>query len=82
MYGKEKTIRKQLRVKGSAIKCANELCQSQNRSFNNLIETLIFNECGRGKEIIDIEDDGVPFGRERITPEQAKGFRNERPPPT
>jgi hypothetical protein len=45
MYGKEKTERKQLRIKKSAIECAEQLCNVENRSFNNLIETLIFDRC-------------------------------------
>lgn len=48
MYGKEKTVRKELRIKESALKCAKTLCKDQNRNFNNLIETLIFNACGSG----------------------------------
>jgi hypothetical protein len=48
MYGKEKTVRKELRIKESALKCAERLCEDQNRNFNNLIETLIFNACGSG----------------------------------
>lgn len=47
MYGKEKTKRKDLRIKESAIKCAERLMKEQNRTFNNLVETLIFNECER-----------------------------------
>lgn len=45
MYGKEKTVRKQLRIKDSAMKCAEEICRLENRSFNNFIETLIFEKC-------------------------------------
>jgi hypothetical protein len=48
MYGKEKTVRKELRIKESALNCAERLCKEQNRNFNNLIETLIFNACESG----------------------------------
>lgn len=53
MYGKEKTVRKQLRIKKSAMDCADELCSNQNRSFNNLIETLIFGACGQKITVVE-----------------------------
>lgn len=37
-----------MRIKESALKCAEKLCIEQNRNFNNLIETLIFNACDSG----------------------------------
>lgn len=45
MYGKEKTIRKELRIKESALKCAEKKAKASNRSFNNYIETLILEDC-------------------------------------
>lgn len=45
MYGKEKTKRKELRLKETALKCAMDKCKALNRSFNNYIETLILNDC-------------------------------------
>lgn len=45
MYGKEKTIRKELRIKESALKCAEKKAKEQNRNFNNYIETLILEDC-------------------------------------
>lgn len=41
MYSKEKTYRKQIRFKESVIKAAAELCKVHNRTFPNLLETLV-----------------------------------------
>lgn len=49
MYGKERQKRKQLRMRESVLKCAEDLCDEQNRTFNNLVETLILKECERSK---------------------------------
>jgi hypothetical protein len=45
MYGIEKTKRKELRLKESALKCAIAKAKALNRSFNNYIETLILEDC-------------------------------------
>ena len=45
MYGIEKTKRKELRIKESALKCAMDKAKKSNRSLNNYIETLILEDC-------------------------------------
>jgi hypothetical protein len=44
MYGQEKQVRKQFRLKQSVIDAAKDLCKHENRNFTNLIETLILRE--------------------------------------
>ena len=46
MYGKEKQIRKELRIKESAFNCAKKRMKDRNNpSFNNYVETLILEDC-------------------------------------